>query len=317
MPSQGPPSFSAPTQPFAMRNNNRSVSDPQAESSNKQKPVLKPAIHRENGRSASPELGCVKHLTCYYWKTHGRCTKSDQHCAYSHRDTGHYADKPQIVNRGEKAKAGKNLRKAEKNKQANPIPIPGRSSREVSGESMPSTSQETTSPPRLFSVNVAPSPERRITNPSSVANGNESQDRAQVKTRGKLEELDAQLRVALWKIDMLQAGQDALQAAKDILQTENSDLKAALRSPDARNSWHKGSEFLGYPPISNSFGVIGGPVLKGPSPPTPTRPNVFSTQVYNDDGVALLPKRLLDSPRNALDELYQEWDLAIMAHKTR
>ena len=36
----------------------------------------------------------VKHLTCWYWLNRGICKKSDLECAYSHFDTGKYADKP-------------------------------------------------------------------------------------------------------------------------------------------------------------------------------------------------------------------------------
>ncbi len=49
----------------------------------------------------SPEAApSVKHLTCYFWKAHGKCKHSDEDCLYAHYYTGQIADPPVQVEPG-------------------------------------------------------------------------------------------------------------------------------------------------------------------------------------------------------------------------
>lgn len=42
----------------------------------------------------------MKHLTCYFWKAHGKCKHSDEDCLYAHYFTGQIADPPVQVEPG-------------------------------------------------------------------------------------------------------------------------------------------------------------------------------------------------------------------------
>lgn len=55
-----------------------------------------PSSPRVSQVEALPNLqpGSVKHLTCYYWHTNGKCKKSNKGCLYSHFHTGILADQP-------------------------------------------------------------------------------------------------------------------------------------------------------------------------------------------------------------------------------
>lgn len=59
--------------------------------------------------SEHPGRPSVKHLTCYWWKVKGTCRYDEEHCLYSHHDTGKVADAPRHLVPGEKAMAGRNL----------------------------------------------------------------------------------------------------------------------------------------------------------------------------------------------------------------
>ena len=50
----------------------------------------------------SPSQGSrpMKHLTCYFWKVVGNCKYSEATCLYAHRDTGHIANAPILVEPG-------------------------------------------------------------------------------------------------------------------------------------------------------------------------------------------------------------------------
>lgn len=41
-------------------------------------------------------------LTCFYWRTHGRCNKPDEQCLYAHFDTGNHASAPFRIGTGGK-----------------------------------------------------------------------------------------------------------------------------------------------------------------------------------------------------------------------
>ena len=55
--------------------------------------VLSPADGHEKGLS-------MKHLTCFFWWENGHCKYSEDHCLYSHTDTGRVADAPTQIEPG-------------------------------------------------------------------------------------------------------------------------------------------------------------------------------------------------------------------------
>lgn len=59
----------------------------------------------------------VKHLTCFWWWTRGRCRYSEDECLYAHHDTGMYTDAPRQLVPGEPARAGRSLERALENLQ--------------------------------------------------------------------------------------------------------------------------------------------------------------------------------------------------------
>ncbi|MCJ1288126.1 hypothetical protein MMC26_007481 [Xylographa opegraphella] len=56
------------------------------------------------------QLKSVKHLTCFYWRKYGKCSKADEVCLYAHYNTGHIAEEPMHMAPGLPAVAGRNAR---------------------------------------------------------------------------------------------------------------------------------------------------------------------------------------------------------------
>jgi len=60
-----------------------------------------PSVNALPSPRVSPEAApSVKHLTCYFWKAHGKCQHSDEDCLYAHYFTGQIADPPVQVEPG-------------------------------------------------------------------------------------------------------------------------------------------------------------------------------------------------------------------------
>jgi hypothetical protein len=102
------PSFSEHKTPQSPVSTRKTLSEPhsvlsQLEQSTEQ---AKFTVAKENGHGQqviiSPPKGSVKHLTCYYWRTHGKCAKSDNDCLYAHHNTGLFADEPKKLEPGRK-----------------------------------------------------------------------------------------------------------------------------------------------------------------------------------------------------------------------
>ena len=58
------------------------------------------ALASPRGSPEAPAAPSVKHLTCYFWKAHGKCKHSDEDCLYAHHLTGQIADPPVQVEPG-------------------------------------------------------------------------------------------------------------------------------------------------------------------------------------------------------------------------
>ncbi|MCJ1245165.1 hypothetical protein MMC30_002366 [Trapelia coarctata] len=63
-----------------------------------------------NLNSPAREPKSVKHLTCFYWRTYGKCNKTEEQCLYAHHLTGQLADEPKHLEPGRPAVAGRNAR---------------------------------------------------------------------------------------------------------------------------------------------------------------------------------------------------------------
>lgn len=329
MPTQDPHSSEAHGPGFYKRNDYRAVSDPQASSSNKGKGVAQP----------STELRCVKHLTCYYWYTNGICNKADDECAYSHENTGRLAEKPQIVSRGEKAKAGKSLRRAlEKNRRSDPTPtLP---SKDGFGCSKQPASPKAASPPRVFpSPIVTNSTDSFASGSSSVANGSPkagkapSSDKVESMLSDSLD-LESRLRIAQKLVSDLKADnkiqRGIIETLEAALQSKNypdeckiASLEAELATAKERKWSCNCTTELPPAPLVNPWGVIGGPVTQNEgvawNNANNTQLREGSLQRYNGDGVALLPRGLFEIPRDrfGVGDWEDDWDFLPMALRTR
>ncbi|KAF1809116.1 hypothetical protein P152DRAFT_169880 [Eremomyces bilateralis CBS 781.70] len=76
-----------------------------------------------NGRKILPKY-LDPPLTCYYWHTRGRCSKSDKKCAYAHYNTGFYAPDPTGCYSDKYAAITKSLHKAGPKPSHPDVPYP-------------------------------------------------------------------------------------------------------------------------------------------------------------------------------------------------
>lgn len=71
-------------------------------------PAQSGVVHADDGSTAilqpSPNAyeksHPMKHLTCYFWKVVGKCKYREANCLYAHRETGHVANAPILVEPG-------------------------------------------------------------------------------------------------------------------------------------------------------------------------------------------------------------------------
>lgn len=74
-----------------------------------------PAAMNTTAKKTVNSTSSVRHMTCFWWKEKGHCSKSSDDCAYAHYDTGLYTRAPQHLFPGEKALAGRKLERAQRN----------------------------------------------------------------------------------------------------------------------------------------------------------------------------------------------------------